>query len=502
LPGVNLEEIEAALAAHPLVEAAKAEMRADPDGAMRIVASVVPAAAAYEVPESLMTEYTETWRRVHDAKYEPEPDDPAWDTAVWIDSYRMQPIPTEEMQEWTNETTARILALRPRRILEIGCGSGLLLYRLAPNCEEYVGLDFSKRVIDRLEADIARRSADLSHVKVLHREAQALEEFADHGFDLVIINSVVMFLPSAAYLETVLERALRTLASGGRIFIGDVRDCCSLELFHLTIAMARAPAQADARQLLTAAGQSLATEKQLLLPPSFFTRFASKHPRISGIRIDLKRGAARNEMNRFRFDATLATDRAPGVETKVDNIDGRTLRLDTIVRLLRDSPARRLKISGLENARLTAEAKFLSQLSSGQAEGAGALHHLPSSEGVEPSAVAAAAMQLGLNCCLQPSESLDPARFNAILWPRNEIEPCLVWRFKANQDRIDMRDEMNGQFRVKIERNLVKMLSSLLSSRAAQSALVEVKIVPASKNSAEPLAMLHDGYGGRYNVRQ
>ncbi len=351
LPDVNLGEIEALLVAHPLVAGAKAELQNEPDGLVKIVAWVVPAANAYDVPQSLMTEYTETWRRVHDAKYEQPPSDPMWDTGVWIDSYRMEPIPQDEMRRWTNETVARILRLRPRRILEIGCGSGLLLYRLAPHCEKYVGLDFSERVIARLAADIERRPAELQHVKVLHREAQDLDDFIGGNFDLVVINSVVMYLPTAAYLELVLDRAMQTLSAGGRIFVGDVRDRSSAKHFHLSVALAGLPANSNAEQLRATAARGLSIEKQLLLPPSFFTNFAARHPRIVGVRIDLKQGSDRNEMNRFRFDATLSTAPASGADT-IETVDGEMLGLDEIRQLLSASPKRRLKICGLSNARL------------------------------------------------------------------------------------------------------------------------------------------------------
>ena len=48
--------------------------------------------------------------------------------------------------EWKKDdhtTVDDILALKPRRVLEIGCGTGLLLFRVAPHCESYVGVDFS-----------------------------------------------------------------------------------------------------------------------------------------------------------------------------------------------------------------------------------------------------------------------------------------------------------------------------------------------------------------------
>jgi SAM-dependent methyltransferase len=437
---------------------------------------VVPTTAAYEVPQSFVTEYTETWRRVHDAKYEPEPADPTWDTGVWIDSYRAQPIPPDDMQEWTSETVGRILRLQPRRILEIGCGSGLLLYRLAPHCGQYVGLDFSQRVIDRLSADIGRR-ADLRHVKVFHREAQALDDFFEGGFDLVVLNSVVMYLPTAAYLEAVLDRALRTLGPVGRLFIGDVRDRSSQELFHLTVALAGTPGDANSEQLKAAAARSLLIEKQLLLAPSFFTRFASRHPQISGVRIDLKQGAARNEMNRFRFDATLSIGRALALDTAIDTVDGMDLNLSQIQELLIGDPARRLKICMLHNARLASEAALESQLASGATGTVGELVSRSASGGVDPSAVAATAAQAGFEICLQPSESLDPARFSAIFWPTNATESRAVWQFSDNATQSNVRDEMNGQFRLKLERNLLGTLKSLLGVPSGQSAPIEIKVV-------------------------
>jgi SAM-dependent methyltransferase len=477
LPTVNLGEIEALLSAHPLVATAHAELQQAPDGAVKIVASVVPTASAYKVPQNLVTEYTDTWRRVHDTNYEPEPDDPAWDTGVWVDSYRMQPIPDDEMREWTNETVARILRLKSRRILEIGCGSGLLLYRLAPHCAQYVGIDFSKRVIDRLSTEIARRPLELGHVKVLHREAEALEEFADADFDLVIMNSVVFFLPSTAHVDTVLDRALRTLGPSGSIFIGDVRDLCSAELFHLTIALANMPAQSSAEQLRAAVQRSLSNERQLPLSPSYFTQFASRHPQVSGLCIDLKHGSAANEMNRFRFDVTLATGPSPEIDAPVDFVEGRKLTLEDVRKLLTANARRRIKISSLCNARLASEAVLLSRLSSGAADSTDEILPLPASQGVDPAAVAAIANDIGLECCLQPFETLDPAVFNAILWPRNETEPRLVWQFEADAGHTDACDEINGQFRARLEWNLVKTLSSYISLRGAKSAPIQIKIV-------------------------
>ncbi len=154
------------------------------------------------------------WQRVYDAAYEHAAPDPLLDTTCWKDSYSGAPIPAEQMAEWVNDTVVRILELKPRRILEIGCGTGLLLYRLAPHCDEYVGLDISQTAIERLTADLAARGREFAHVSVHQRGADQLQDFAARRFDLVIINSVVMYFPSEDYLSSVLDNAVGMVGRG------------------------------------------------------------------------------------------------------------------------------------------------------------------------------------------------------------------------------------------------------------------------------------------------
>jgi cyclopropane fatty-acyl-phospholipid synthase-like methyltransferase len=49
------------------------------------------------------------------------------------------------MQEWVDRTVERILSLQPQRVLEIGCGMGLLLFRIAPHCSYYFGMISQKQ---------------------------------------------------------------------------------------------------------------------------------------------------------------------------------------------------------------------------------------------------------------------------------------------------------------------------------------------------------------------
>ncbi|MDT2293579.1 class I SAM-dependent methyltransferase [Paenibacillus larvae] len=74
------------------------------------------------------------------------------------------------------EYTAPSRRLKPHltkesKVLEVGCGHGLLLFHLAPDVKEYVATDLSGTIIER-NRERARREG-LSHVKL--RQAAASE---------------------------------------------------------------------------------------------------------------------------------------------------------------------------------------------------------------------------------------------------------------------------------------------------------------------------------------
>jgi cyclopropane fatty-acyl-phospholipid synthase-like methyltransferase len=79
------------------------------------------------------------------------------ETAGWRSSYTGDSIPEAQMREWIECTIERIERLRPRRVLEVGCGTGLILFRIAPSCELYHGIDLSAAVLARVKAEADRR---------------------------------------------------------------------------------------------------------------------------------------------------------------------------------------------------------------------------------------------------------------------------------------------------------------------------------------------------------
>jgi amino acid adenylation domain-containing protein len=300
---IELGEIEAALRRDPRVQEAVVTLHGTGEG-RRLAAYVIP--RADEAGRAgLQRTRIETWQRVYADTYAATSD--AGDDlnlAGWISSYTGEPIPTGEMRLWVAETVARLRALSPRRVLDIGCGTGLLLTRLAPDCARYIGIDVVPSVLARLEASVARRS-DLQHVELRPGAAHELSFLPDDSVDLVILNSVVQYFPDVDYLLGVLAEAVRVTQPGGQVFIGDVRSLALLAAYHASVQLDGADAGVTAGELRERSRQAVRAEKELVLDAALFDSLTRWWPKVGRAEVALKGGAYDNELSRFRYDVTL-----------------------------------------------------------------------------------------------------------------------------------------------------------------------------------------------------
>jgi amino acid adenylation domain-containing protein len=314
---IELGEIEAVLSQHPLVQSAVVVARPDnpsdspvTDLHTNLVAYLIPDLNGQVLPAQLaqwQTEYVSDWQKLYEESYSQTPvttTDPTFNISGWNSSYTEQPIPAPEMQEWVENTVSRILANKPRRILEIGCGSGLILFRVAPHCQTYWGADYSLATIRNLERLCGEREG-LDNVQLRHQPADNFEQIPLGAFDTVVVNSVVQYFPSVEYLLEVLDGAMRSIEPTGKVFIGDVRSLPLLEPYHAAVQLARAESDRSIEQWQQQVQQSIAAEEELSIDPRLFIALKQRFPQIAWVEIQPKRGHGDNELTQFRYDVTL-----------------------------------------------------------------------------------------------------------------------------------------------------------------------------------------------------
>jgi amino acid adenylation domain-containing protein len=360
---IELGEIEAQLVRHEQVKEAVVLAREDVPGEKRLVAYVVGdrncslEAASDGVPENLRNEIVSEWETLYEETYGTQNPLTGPSFVGWNSSYTGQRIPDAQMQEWLTGTLERIQALGPKRLLEIGCGVGLLLQHLAPQCEVYVGTDISTSALTQLQQWRSQRE-DLKHVELMHRSATELQDLQSGSFDTVVVNSVVQYFPDIEYLLAVLREAVRLLGSGGKIFIGDVRNLRLLTMFHSAVQLSKAAATVSVGQLRKRISRAVAQEEELVIDPEFFQVLLGRVPGISAVEVQLKRGRALNELTCYRYDVVLHTDEQMGTRAVCEPLEwptavGSIAEFEAALRERRWSAAR---LSSIPNGRLAREA--------------------------------------------------------------------------------------------------------------------------------------------------
>ncbi|MFD8806077.1 amino acid adenylation domain-containing protein [Streptomyces sp. NPDC059597] len=441
---IELGDVEAALVRHEAVRRAVVVGRGDQLAAyvVRDVARAGEAAAATDQSTAL-AEWAAAWDRAYEAGPDTAdgssgPADASFNLAGWRNSYDGLPFTDEEMRDWQRSSVQRILSHAPQDVFEIGSGSGLMLFGLAPHCRSYHAVDASAAAVETTR----RHLASLPHVTCEQRAAHDLPEVAEGAFDTVVVNSVAQYFPGVDYLTSVLEWATKAVTQG-RVFLGDVRDLSLLDVFHADVAHFRAEGEAggtSAEELARRTEVGVRTERELVLDQSYFAGLRQLFPQIGRVDVTLRDGRHVNEMTRYRYDVTLHIgEDAPPVSPAVEK-DWQAEGLDlTALRAELASVAEHpLRLNGIPNGRM---AEVCGRVAAVLAARGTSVPAAPASW-TDPVDLYGAAAEAGLELALLPSRSGDAWRCDAVFW-RPGLTPDLGPRPVAAVTREDLRQYAN-----------------------------------------------------------
>ena len=363
-------EIEACMARHPAVEQAVVQVRESAAGEKQLVGYLVPGSGEPETPVEGSDREKEllAWHKtVQDLYTDLEAADPGFNISGWNSGITGKPFPAHEMKAWVEQTVEQILGLDPEHVLEIGCGTGLLLSRIAPVCKTYVGIDFSKTSLKAVEQLIKTRK-DMGHACVYEKEAADLDGFALASFDTVIINSVIQYFPNAQYLERVMAGALDLLKPGGRLFIGDVRNRKLQQEFYLAVEEFKQGKETDPANVAARVAQAAIGEEELFVDPEFFYAFKEKFSGVGHVTSRPKPGTYCNELSLYRYDVVMYKQADFPRPTAVPDRIETAFDLEAVVQ---SHPDMVVKILSIPNARNSADRERVERMEKSLAQDQG-----------------------------------------------------------------------------------------------------------------------------------
>jgi amino acid adenylation domain-containing protein len=230
----------------------------------------------------------------------------------WNSSYTGDPIPGEEMDEYGDNILKKLKPVLhdEMKILEIGCASGITMYRIAPEVKLYYGTDLSSVIIEKNR----RRAAEEGHdnIRLESLPAHEIDKIPEKDFDLVIVNSVIQCFHGHNYLRGIIRKIVELLAPKGMIFIGDIMD---QDLKRRMVKDLE-----EFKREHRGKGYTTKTDwsVELFISRRFLEDQVVENPAIRSMEFSRKIYTLENELTRYRYDALLHVDKTGIAASETD----------------------------------------------------------------------------------------------------------------------------------------------------------------------------------------
>lgn len=131
----------------------------------------------------------------------------------WAEIYETDENPTRDLNARVLRDSG--LHLEGRRILELGCGTGLNTVWLADRARSVTGIDFSGGMLERAR----KRTEDRDNVRLLQADITTRWDLPGEAFDAVVASLV---LEHVDQLGPVFGEAARVLTPGGLLYLAEL----------------------------------------------------------------------------------------------------------------------------------------------------------------------------------------------------------------------------------------------------------------------------------------
>lgn len=451
----------------------------------RLVAYIKPNLLEKKVQEELKFDELSNnqvyqWQNVFDMAYEKTAsDDPIYNFSSWNSSYTNESLPLEDMCEWADETSAAIIKLRPRKVLEIGCGTGLILFRISQFCDSYTGTDISNTSLKFVEKMIKNKGMDETKFKLYNKAADELDIFDNEVFDVIILNSVIQYFPDIQYLLSVIKGLTKLLSPSGHIFIGDIRNNSLLSYFHNSLELFKIHSSASLLLFKEHVQRNIEMEEELTIKPQFFSALKKEIPEISQVEVRIKNGSYINELSKFRYDViiTVNDEKKSTCKNSVNwnDLYDTPITLLWLEQIFKNTDDEIIAFKNIRNQRLEQEVKLMYQLDKSTdtlmiAELKERVKEDKSDFGVSPDDVKKLAKRYNFEMYGFYAASGDINCFDAVfIYEGKELPPMDYGLIQVNSivenEKIDWSIYSNNPITIKMKRQLIPELKNYLKDK-------------------------------------